>query len=113
MKIHNVGLIPVGDRHNVVGVVTDRDITVRVTAEMRDPKHTPVGEIMTPGPEFCFEDEDIEEACLRMQDDHRRRLIVLNRQRDMVGVLSLADVAAKTSKERLTGHVLSQIVRTA
>jgi len=109
MKKENIGLLPIGDKDKVLGVITDRDITIRVTAEGRDPRRTRVREVMTPNPSYTFEDEDIEDACLHMQDKHVRRLMVLNRSRDLVGVLSLDDVAVKTRKNDLTGYVLSKV----
>ena len=112
MKKHNIGTVIVGDKENVVGIITDRDITIRVTAEGLDPRHTRVADVMTSRPFRTFDDEDLEDACLYMQDMRVRRLIVLNRQRDVIGVLSLDDVAAKTGKTKLAGYVLSKVATT-
>ena len=103
--------LPVGDKDNLLGVITDRDITIRVTAAGLDPKHTTLREVITPGCVHVFDDQDMEDACLHMIDNHVRRLVVFNRSRDLVGVLSLDDVAVKTTKEKLTGHVLAKVAK--
>ena len=113
MKEHKVGLIPIGDKEKISGVITDRDITIRVTAEYKDPKHTPVREVMSSTRAYCYEDQDIEDACFMMQDKHVRRLLVYNRMRDLVGILSLDDVAVRTRNERLVGYALSKVAKAA
>jgi CBS domain-containing protein len=113
MRDHKIGLIPIGDKERISGVITDRDITVRVTAEYKDPKHTPVREVMSPNRAYCFDDHDIEDACFMMQDKHVRRLLVFDRMRDLVGILSLDDVAARTRNERLVGYALSKVAKVA
>jgi CBS domain-containing protein len=113
MKDNAIGLLPIGDRENIEGAITDRDITVRVTAESRDAKHTPVGDVMTKELFYCFDDEDIEDACFKMEDNHVRRLIVFDRSRDVVGILSIDDVAVRARKEKLAGHALSKVAKTA
>ena len=112
MRDHKIGLVPIGDKEKIAGVITDRDIAVRVTAESKDPKHTPVREVMTPGGAYCFEDQDIEDACF-MEDKHVRRLLIFDRTRDLVGILSLDDVAARARKEKLAGYALSKLAKVA
>jgi CBS domain-containing protein len=109
MRDMNIGLLTVGDRQTVAGVITDRDITVRVTAELKDPKHTPVRDVMSQHCFYCFDDQDIEDACFKMQEKHVRRLLVFDRAHDVVGVLSLDDVATRGRKERLVGYALSKV----
>jgi CBS domain-containing protein len=111
MKENGVGLLPVGDRDNVAGTITDRDITIRVTAEGKDPRHTEVREVMTPKSFHCFDDQDLEDACLMMEDRKVRRLLVFDRAHTLVGILSLDDVAVRTTKEKLTGYVLSKVAK--
>jgi CBS domain-containing protein len=113
MSANEIGILPIGDRRFVVGVITDRDITVRVVAPGRDAKHTPVSDVMTRRAFHCFEDDDVEDACFAMEDNGIRRLLVFNRQRDLVGILSLDDVAVKTRLAKLAGHTLSKVARTA
>jgi CBS domain-containing protein len=111
MKVNGIGLLVVGSKDDLSGVITDRDITVRVTADGLDPKKTKVSEVMTANPFHTFDDEDIEDAALYMEDKRVRRLLVLNRSRELVGVLSLDDVAVKGRKTNLSGYVLSKIAR--
>jgi CBS domain-containing protein len=113
MRDNRIGLLPIGDKENVFGVITDRDIAVRVTAEGLDAKHTPVREVMSKLPFYCFDDLDVEDACFMMEEKHVRRLLVFDRSRDLVGVLSLDDEATRTTKEKLTGHALSKVAKMA
>jgi CBS domain-containing protein len=114
MKEHGIGFLPVEDfNREVRGVITDRDITVRLVAEGLNAKETRVRRLMTPQTTYCFQDQDLEDACLRMADSGLRRILVYDRRHDLVGVLSLDDIAAKTPKEKLTGHVLAKIAKAA
>ena len=113
MKANGIGLLPIGNKHDITGVMTDRDITIRVTAEGKDAKHTSVKEVMTTPALHCFDDEDIEEACFMMKDEHVRRLLVFDGRRDLVGVLSLDDVATRGRKEKLVGYALSGLAKSA
>jgi CBS domain-containing protein len=109
MKSIDVGPLPVCDGERLVGMITDRDIIVRATAEGRDPKTTPVKEAMTPGIVYVFEDQDLEEAATLMKERQLRRLVVLDRNKKLVGILSLGDIAADTNDEELSGEVLEKI----
>jgi CBS domain-containing protein len=113
MRDHKIGVVPIGDKERIAGVITDRDIALRVTAESKDPKHTPVREVMTPDGAYCFEDQDVEDACFMMEDKHVRRLLVFDRTRDLVGILSLDDIAARARKEKLAGYTLSKLAKVA
>jgi CBS domain-containing protein len=95
----NVGVLPVTEGKQLIGIITDRDITVRAVAEGRDPKSTRVRDCMTSGAVFCFEDQDSEEAVAVMEEQQVRRLPVLSRDRQLVGVVALADIATKLGKE--------------
>lgn len=90
-----VGLLPVCEAGRLIGVVTDRDITVRGTAAGQGPGETTVADVMTSDLQWCFEDEDVAEAERLMRDAQIRRLPVLDQNRKIVGVLSLGDLAAK------------------
>jgi len=94
-------------------MVTDRDITVRATSEGSDPSSTGVGEIMTPGVVYCFDDEDIRQAASLMEDRKIRRMIVLNRDKQLVGIVSLRDLALESDDSELTAEVLEQVSTTA
>jgi len=109
MKSIDVGPLPVCDGDRLVGMITDRDIIVRATAEGRDPKTTPVKEAMTPGVVYVFEDQDIEEAALLMRQRQIRRLVVLDNNKRLVGILSLGDLAEDSGDDQLSGDVLEGV----
>jgi CBS domain-containing protein len=99
MRSLDVGVLPVTEGKRLVGIITDRDITVRAVAEGRDPKGTRVRDCMTSGAVFCFEDQDSEEAVILMEQQQVRRVPVLSRDRQLVGVVALADIATRLGKE--------------
>jgi CBS domain-containing protein len=112
MRINDVGFLPVLEKGAVVGVITDRDITLRGLGEALTPELTSVGEIMTPGIVCCYEDDVITEAAKIMEINHVRRLLVLNDANRFVGLLSLDDLAAHMSSDRLLGIVLRHVTMT-
>jgi CBS domain-containing protein len=109
MKDLDVGALPVCDNDRLVGVITDRDIATRSVAAGHNPNADPVRDVMTPGIVYCFEDEDAEEAAGRMREKQIRRLPVLNRDKRLVGIVSLGDLAVETHDEKLSGRTLSGI----
>ncbi len=109
MRDNHIGFIPVGSKEDVAGVITDRDIAIRVTADCKDPKHTFVQDVMTRDGAYCFEDQDIEDACFMMEDKHLRRLLVFDRSHKLVGILSLDDVAVRGRRDKLAGYALSKV----
>ena len=108
MRSMDVGALPVCDGSRLIGMVTDRDLTVRITAEGRDANTTPVQEAMTPGVDFVFEDQDVQEAARIMRDRQIRRLPVLSRGKELVGIVSLGDLAIG-GDDRTSGDTLQQI----
>jgi CBS domain-containing protein len=109
MKSLDVGSLPVCDNHRLLGVVTDRDIAIRAVAKGRDPSTTKVSEAMTPELIYCFEDEPVSEAAKLMERYQIRRLPILNREKHLVGIVSLGDLAVETTNEKLSGTVLEEI----
>ena len=109
MSQFDVGPLPVCDGEQLVGMLTDRDITVRAVAEGCDPTTTPVREAMTPEMVYCFEDQAVQEAARLMAQYQIRRLPILNRHKRLVGIVSLADLAVSTSDQTRTGEVLEHI----
>src|SRR5262245_54720369 len=95
MRTLQVGSLPVCENDRLVGMITDREITVRATASASNPRETPVREAMTPNVVFCFEDQDVDDAAKLMKENQIRRLVVLNRDKRMVGIVSLGDIAVK------------------
>jgi CBS domain-containing protein len=109
LKARDIGPLPVCDNGRLLGMLTDRDITVRATAEGEDPTVIRVRDLMTPEVLFCFEDQLVGEASRLMQDNQVRRLLVLNRDRQVVGIVSLADLAVETGDAELVGQTLEQV----
>ena len=110
MKNLDVGPLPVcGDNDRLVGMVTDRDITVRAVAEACDPRTTTVKDVMTPDVVYCFEDQDVKEAARLMKEHQVRRLVVLNRDKRLAGIVSLGDLAVETGDEKLAGKTLEEV----
>jgi CBS domain-containing protein len=108
MKSLDAGALPVCDGTKLVGMITDRDITVRAVAEGRDPSKISVKEVMTHPITYCFDDQDIDEAARLMEVKQIRRLVVLNREKKLVGVIALGDIAARHSGE-LAGSTLGKV----
>jgi CBS domain-containing protein len=101
MKDLDVGALPVcGDDGRLKGMITDRDITVRATAGCCDPGGTRVQDVMTPNIIYAFEDQGVSEASGLMKENQIRRLVVLNRDKRLVGIVSLGDLAVKTGDGR-------------
>jgi CBS domain-containing protein len=109
MKSLDIGPLPVCDNNRLVGMVTDRDITVRATAEGEDPTEICVRDIMTPEVFYCFEDDLVDDAARTMEDKQVRRLLVLNRDKQLVGIVSLGDLAVETGDEELVGNTLEAV----
>jgi CBS domain-containing protein len=109
MKALDVGPLPVCDGRRVLGMLTDRDLTVRATAEGRDPNTTRVREVMTAEVIAGDEDDDVKAAAKIMQQEQIRRLLVLDRDKQLVGIVSLGDLAVEAGDDKLIGQTLEQI----
>jgi len=110
MREADTGILPVAEDDRLIGMLTDRDVTVRLVAEGRDPGQTKVREVMTADVRYVFEDEDLEHVAENMAEQQVRRLPVMNRQKRLVGVVSLGDMA-KRRQSPLAGRALSGIAR--
>src|SRR4051812_46650239 len=91
----NIGSLPVCDGKRLVGVITDRDITVRVTAAGLDPEDTEVVNAMSQDVRWCWEDDDVEEVSQLMGETQIRRMPVINAEKQLIGVVSLGDLSTK------------------
>lgn len=105
----DAGVLPVTDGDKLVGMVTDRDIAVRAIGAGKGPD-TPVREVMTPEVKYCFEDEEIEHVAHNMGDIQVHRLPVVSRDRRLVGIISLGDIAMGEGP-RPAGEALAGISR--
>ena len=109
MRELNVGSLPVCEGHRLMGIITDRDVAIRGVAEGRDLEGTPVRAIMSPEVIYAYEDQDLADAARVMEINQVRRLPILNREKRLVGVLSLGDVAVDGHNERLSAEALREI----
>lgn len=98
MRDDDIGSLPVADGDRLVGYITDRDIVVRALAEGRD-ADTTVREVMTERILYCFEDETVEDVAANMAHNQVRRLPVLTREKRLVGIVALGDIATEGSDE--------------
>jgi len=108
-KMHDkeIGSLPVGENDRLIGMVTDRDIACRGVAQNLTPANTPVRKVMTEKIVWCFDDQAIEDAAHLMEGKKVRRLAVMNREKRMVGLLSVDDLAHRA--HGLSGEVLDEV----
>ena len=109
MRELDVGSLPVCEGGQLVGMITDRDITIRAVAKGSDPAAATVREVMTPEVLWCFENEEVEEAARIMQENQVRRILVLNEAKDLVGITSLGELATTTGDRLLAGETLESV----
>jgi CBS domain-containing protein len=108
MKVLDVGALPICDGERLLGMVTDRDIVVRAIATGKDRQVT-VTEVMSPDVFYLFEDQDVDEAARIMEKRQIRRLPVLDRNKHLVGIVSLGDIAVRTGDDSLSGDALEAV----
>ena len=105
----DAGVLPVADGDRLVGMITDRDIALRGVAEGKSPD-TPVREVMSAEVHYCFDDQDTDEIATNMAEQQIRRLPVLDRDKRLVGIVSLGDLANRRDNGE-AGDALSGISR--
>jgi CBS domain-containing protein len=108
MKLLDVGALPVCDGKRLCGIITDRDIAIRAVAEGRD-SHSPVRDAMTDDVVYCFDDQNDEDAAALMREYQFRRLPVVDREKCLVGVVSLADLSLKGDDVGVTTRTLRDV----
>jgi len=108
MAAIDVGVLPVGENDRLIGMITDRDIAVRAVAQGKGPD-TPVREIMSEHVEYCFDDEDLDRVAQGMADVRVRRLPVVNREKRLVGILSLGDVARRGNQREIVAETVAGV----
>jgi CBS domain-containing protein len=108
MKDGDFGVLPVVDGQRLVGMLTDRDIAIRFVAEKMD-QDTEVQEIMTPDTITCMESDDINQAAFIMGERQIRRIIVMDAQNRISGIVSLADIAKHSATVEHAENVLSEV----
>jgi len=94
----DAGAMPVGENDRLIGMITDRDIAIRAVAQGKGPE-TPVREVMSDSEVlYCYEDEDLDHVAKNMGDEKIRRLPVVNREKRLVGIVSIGDVAQRETR---------------
>jgi len=104
----DIGLLPVTNGREIVGIVSDRDITIRAVAKGMDPKRTGVQEVMTKEVFTCPVGSDVQTACSLMEEKQVRRLLVVDADHSPVGIISLGDIALHLRREQ-AGGVLNKV----
>jgi CBS domain-containing protein len=95
MRDQGIGCLPIGENDRLVGMLTDRDIACRAVAQGLDAATTKVADVMTKGITWCFDDEIVDDIVERMEQKQIHHIPVLNRQKRMIGILSLSDLALR------------------
>ena len=108
MAKHDIGAIPIGDNDKLIGMVTDRDIVCRGLANGKDVSKLTAREVMSPSIVWCRDDEDLEDATRIMESKQIRRLPVIDKNKRMVGMLSLGDIS-HAGKSDLSGEVIKAV----
>ncbi len=113
MKSLNVGSLPVCEGDRPIGIVTDRDIVIRAIAEGRDPRTGRVPEVMTADVVSVPNTADVKEAARLMRDRQIRRIVVVDSDQRVVGIVSLGDIAVDTRDDKMSGDVLEKVSKDA
>lgn len=108
MQQYDVGAIPVGENDRLIGMVTDRDITLRAIAHGKDTSKLTARDVMSKGVFWCHDNEDVSQAAHIMESKHVRRLPVIDENKRMVGMLSLGDISHAAS-QRLAAEVTKAV----
>jgi CBS domain-containing protein len=108
MKELDIGALAVFDGNRVTGIITDRDVAVRVIGSSLNPQTTSVSEVMSRSPKFCNEDEDLDEAAKTMETFHVRRLLVRDAYLQICGMLTVDDIAVR-GQEELVPEVIREM----
>lgn len=95
MAAHDLGFLPVAENDKMIGTLTDRDIVIRALATGQDPMRTQARDVMTSRTFYCYDDELAEDVCANMADLQIRRMPVVDRNKQLVGMVSMGDLAQR------------------
>jgi CBS domain-containing protein len=112
MKQEDVGSVPIvesAESRKLVGIITDRDIVVKIVADGRAPDSATVKEAMTSNPVSCREDEDVDQALKLMKERQVRRMPISDTAGRLAGIIAQADVATRVNKDSKTGELVEAI----
>ena len=113
IRDHNIGVLPVTLDQQLVGIITDRDITTRAVAEGRRTDETSVRDVMSEGIIYAFNDQEVQEVADLMEANQVRRVPIVDRNKRLVGIVSLGDIALEPNGEDMGGHALKEISKPA
>lgn len=108
MRQMDIGMLPVTEDGQIVGMLTDRDIAIRAVAEGADPGATPARDIMSRDVISCYEDQDAREVATAMERHKIRRVVVVNRKNEATGIISVDDLAKYAETKPLADEVVKQ-----
>lgn len=108
MRQMDIGILPVAEDGRLVGTLSDRDIAVRAVAQGADPKATPAREVMSRDVVSCYDDQDAREVALVMERNKVRRVVVVNRNNEAIGLISVDDLAFHPETKALADEVVMQ-----
>ena len=111
MKTLDVGFLGVCENDRLIGTVTDRDLVIRGIASGRDPSMSTARDAMTHDVFWCFEDDNVKDVAAKMREKEVRRMLILNKDKRLVGVVSIGDVSKV--EERESGKTLKDITEAA
>jgi len=113
MKALDIGFLPLCQKDRIIGTLTDRDITIRAVAEGRESASTRARDIMGTDVFYCFEDQDVEDCAAYMREKEVRRLLILSRDKRLVGVVSIGDLSKVNGSQEVVGDTLKDITQAA
>ncbi|AMX03273.1 CBS domain-containing protein [Microbulbifer thermotolerans] len=108
LRDEDIGAVPVGENDKLIGMITDRDIACRAVSLGGDMSSVTARDVMTEGIQWCWEDEDLDSVIQKMEEHQLRRMPVMNREKRVVGILSLGDIS-HASAHRQTGEFASAV----
>jgi CBS domain-containing protein len=112
MRFENVGAVPVidsYDNYRLIGIVTDRDLALRVVGDKRDARETKIGDVMTVDLLTCHPSDSLQVALDIMSQHQIRRIPIVNESGQIVGIIAQADIATRTEDSEQTGEIVEQI----
>ena len=109
MRSLDVGSVPVCDGKKLQGMLTDRDIVLRAVAAGQSPDDAKVCDVMTKDVVWCFEDDEVDELVRKMETKKIRRIPVVNKDKELVGIVAMGDLATQTGDQQVKGRVIEKI----
>ncbi len=109
MREGDFGIVPVQENEKMVGMITDRDIVLRCVAEDKSPSECMARDVMTDEVLYCYDDQNIEDLSRTLSENKVRRMPVVNRDKRLVGIVSLSDLAAPEQSKNLAGNTLHEV----